>query len=422
MKKKNIPSSSVQAFWNGSAGFLNAFEAVLMTFVATRFVDLEAAGELTIAFALGNLFRTVGLWGTRNYHISDQRKEYDFSEYLFARFFSIVIMFFLCAGYIAYISIIRKTIVPKILVISFVFLIFLLDCFEDVIWGEYQRRGRIDIGAKIFIARWGSLLFSFSILVILLRSIVFALIISFVVSIIIFLVLILLVFRFPSFSFDGGIVCCFHNAKKILLITSPLFLSTFLIFFLNNIAKYSIDYYYNDIMQACFGFIALPSFLIEMVSGFLYQPKLVKISVLWRDNKYKFFIKEIFKQILFIFFVTLASLFVSFIIGIKLLSLIFATDLIEYRLDLCFVMISGGMIAMVFYASAVLTIMRKQNIQLIVYSLVSLFGGVFICKMVNYFGIRGATLGNMIVFGIQAIIMYIIIFYIMFSFKSKMEG
>ena len=169
MERNDNSSFIYQSLWNSAAGIINALEAVIMTFMATHFMGIEVAGELTIAFAVGNLFRTIGLWGTRNFQISDQKKEFKFSEYLLARSISILVMVFICIGYLTIIFFERNNDLDKIITISLILMSFSFDCFEDVIWGEYQRRGRIDVGAKLFIVRWGCLLITYCSLVILFR-------------------------------------------------------------------------------------------------------------------------------------------------------------------------------------------------------------------------------------------------------------
>ena len=99
---KRIPTLREQGLWNAAAGFLCALEAVIMEMVATRFLNLAFTGELTIAFAFGNLFRTIGLWGTRSYHLSDINYDYNFEDYKKSRIFSMVLMSFVILVYVSY--------------------------------------------------------------------------------------------------------------------------------------------------------------------------------------------------------------------------------------------------------------------------------------------------------------------------------
>ena len=172
MKEKRVPTLKKQTIWNLCSGSLAALESIIMTMVVTRLIDLEAAGEITIAFALGNLFRTIGLWGIRNFHVSDRKYEYSFYDYQKTRFISIFLMSLTVAIFIVYAIAIPHYTVEKIIVIAVIEIVFGIECYEDVIWGEYQRRGRIDIGAKLFLIRWGSFLSAFVISVILIKNLV----------------------------------------------------------------------------------------------------------------------------------------------------------------------------------------------------------------------------------------------------------
>ena len=156
-----IPSLKVQAIWNACAGLLCALEAVVMTIVASNVLGLKATGELTIAFAFGNLFRTIGLWGTRNYHLSDVEYDYDFCDYRNARIVSMMFMIIAIIGNAVFLKIFSTSSLEKIFVVFIIEMVYLVECFEDLVGGEYQRRGRLDIGSKLFIMRWGTFLFSY---------------------------------------------------------------------------------------------------------------------------------------------------------------------------------------------------------------------------------------------------------------------
>lgn len=421
MREKRVPTLKKQTIWNLCSGSLAGLESIIMTMVVTRLIDLDAAGEITIAFALGNLFRTIGLWGIRNYHVSDRKYEYSFYDYQKTRIFSIFLMSLTVAVFIVYAIAIPRYSMEKIIVIAIIEIVFGIECYEDVIWGEYQRRGRIDIGAKLFLIRWGSFLSAFVISVILIKNLVISLLLSLALSFILFFIVLKYYFGIPKDDFiisDSGIISL--KQKGLLEKTSPLFIIAFLTFFLNNIAKYGIDYFYDDETQAYFGFITLPMFVIEMVSGFIYQPKFANMSSLWLEGKVKQFIKEALKQILYIFLISVICLIGIWFFGVSILSTVFAINLDAYRFDLAIGIIGGSAVAFLIYFSALLTIMRRQKIQLFIYGISAILGAVFIWLSVSRLGIRGGTIGNLIVFSVQALFMFIaVVFFVM---KRKGEN
>lgn len=419
MRLKQIPSLKKQAVWNIASGLLSSLEIVIMNAIVTRFLSLDVAGEITIAFAIGNLLRTIGLWGVRNYQLSDQTEEFSFEHYLFARFATMALMLVGSFACISYIYFARGDSFEKIFVIFSILIVFVLECLEDVIWGEYQRRGRIDIGSKLFLVRWGSFLITFVLCIVLIKSIIFALIISIIVSFSSFFLILLIFYKIPVDFTSLKSIRSFNLCFKIIKITVPLFIISFLIFFLNNVAKYSLDFHYDDSIQACFGFISLPGFAIEMFSAFIYQPKLVNTTILWKERKYSAYVKEILQQVSLILFITFILSFGAWFFGIPVLSKVFATELNAYRLDLLFIMISGGAMALVFYGNAILTVMRRQIIQLIIYGVTAILGGALIWALVYRFGIRGGSVGNMIVFSFQALLFYLTIMMIYLKEKKS---
>lgn len=414
------PPIKIQRIWYTVAALIGASEAVVMSMVVSRRIGLEEAGELTIAFALGNLFRTVGLWGTRNFQVSDQKKEFSFRDYLVARIVSLSVMFFFALLHNIILLLFFDTGFRKLTVICLIELIYLIESFEDVIWGEYQRAGRLDIGSKMFIVRWGILMVCFILAILTTGSLTLSLTVSIVVSTFIFFSLLFLKFWYPlSTSLSGSesfsLTKLYHLLKK----TTPLFLIAFLYFFLNNAAKYAIDVFYNENIQAYFGFITIPAFAVEMISGFVYEPNLTNLSILWTNKNVNIFRLEIFKQITFIILVTLVCLMFAWWGGIPILSLLFAVDLSVYRLDLLYVILSGGAISLIIFANVLLIIMRQQKLQLIIYVITTIIGSVNIWFFVKKFEIRGGTIGNCIAFIIQALALYIAISTILYKCSKK---
>ena len=422
MSNNRMPSLKVQSMWNLASGFLAAMETIIMTMVVNRVIDIESSGEITIAFALGNMFRTIGLWGTRNYHVSDQGEEYSFGDYLRARLFCISLMILVVISYLSFSFFAQNTSIHKLLVIAIIEIVFEVECYEDVIWGEYQRHGRIDIGAKLFLIRWGSFLSVFVITVIATKRLLPSLIVSLVASLVIFFSVVIIRVKLPidnSENKKGKFIN--RKQKELLLKTCPLFLVAFFTFFLNNIAKYSLDLYYDLGLQACFGFITLPTFAVEMISGFIYQPRLAGTSSYYLENKKKNFLIEISRQMGLILLITVICSVAAWLIGIPVLSAVFSTDLSLYRADLLINVIGGGAMAFGMYLSALLTVMRRQGIQLLIYGVTAVLGGTFVWEAVRRFGIRGGSIGNLAVYTLMAVLLLVafVVFFLKDGRKSN---
>lgn len=68
-------------------------------------------------------------------------------------------------------------------------------------------------------------------------------------------------------------------------ITFPLFGISFLSFYVNSAPKYAIDACLTDEIQACYGFVAMPVFVIGLINNFIYQPVLVPMAVEWEKEQ-----------------------------------------------------------------------------------------------------------------------------------------
>jgi O-antigen/teichoic acid export membrane protein len=405
------PSINKQAIWNSFSGLLAGLEMAIMTATASRFIDLNAAGMITIAFALGYIFKTIAFWGVRTFQVSDRNDEYSFCVYQTSRFFSMGFMAIAFFLYLLFSYFVKNDSADKLVVISLFQIVFAAESYEDVVWGEYQRRGRIDIGAKLFLIRWGSLLIFFIFSVIVFRKLLPSLVVSIGLSLTFFFLFLKFVFGIPNSdraNYDFHLIMM--KTRKLMVATTPLFFITFLSFFLNNVAKYSLDSYYDNDVQALFGFVTTPLFAVEMFSGFIYQPKLSNLSRLWLENHIKEFILAILRQMFYIFIIMVICTVIIYTIGIQILSFLFAIDLTLFRTDLVINVLSGGFIAYLTFACAVLTIMRNQKILLSQYGIASVLGGTLIWTLVKNYGIRGGTIGNLMVFSLQAFSLYVIIF------------
>lgn len=94
---------------------------------------------------------------------------------------------------------------------------------------------------------------------------------------------------------------------------APLFVSTFLAFYILNAPKYSIDALMTDEIQACFGFVAMPVFVVSVLTSMIYNPVIHKMSVWWDEKQSTNFNKEVWKQFFYVVIVTLICLLGAFL-------------------------------------------------------------------------------------------------------------
>lgn len=416
LNSKNINKSTY--IWNMIGSMLNAFQSVIFLMILTRVTDLSDSGVFTIAFADANLFLLIGKYGVRYFHASDASGKYDFTVYRKTRWITTVLM--LCISF-AFTMISSKVIgysTYKSMVILWMCIFKLPDSIEDVYYGEYQRRGRLDVASKAWSIRLILTSLVFGLALVITKDLLKTLIITTILTSVLMVILIWqtkplistatklneentnegkgneqvanekLANEQEANELTGNIKCGMGN---LFLECAPLFISTFLSFYVLNAPKYSIDALMTDEIQAKFGFVAMPVFVVSLLTSMMYNPVIQKLSVWWARKQVKDFNHEVWKQMLYVVIVTLVCLLGAFLIGIPVLSLLYNTDLRDYKFDLMVMLIGGDFLGASNWLNAVLTIMRKQNYMLIGYGLVSLLALIFMNLVTGKYGVNGVS-------------------------------
>ena len=98
----------------------------------------------------------------------------------------------------------------------------------------------------------------------------------------------------------------------------------------------------------------MPVFVIGLVSQFIYQPAIRRLSFAWYNDEKNFFKKAILKQIIIIVILSILAIFGGAFLGIPILSAIYSVDLTGYKQELLVLLIGGGL-------QMLITITRHQN-------------------------------------------------------------
>lgn len=133
--KKNVLLNTVSSI------FYSVCQWVMTVAVVWLAADYEAAGTLGLAMAVTNSFATVAFFGMRQFQISDVTNKYTFSDYIMSRRVTSLIGYVLCALYLLMINCPPGETVCVLIYM----LIRLIEAFEDVYQGIYQRIDRYDL-------------------------------------------------------------------------------------------------------------------------------------------------------------------------------------------------------------------------------------------------------------------------------------
>lgn len=369
--------------------------------VVTRTSGLTDAGVLSMAFAAGNLMMSIGKFGVRSYQATDVAGDFSFSDYFWARVVSVILMLAASLIYIFY-CIRAKGYGGEKAAIVFAFcFIYAVEAMEDVFWGLYQQKQALDTGAKLFILRWLTILGICIPVLVFFHDLCLASVFGAAASLAIFCISNSLAFR----KFRERVLRIRPGAvREVLCRCFSLFIASFMTIYVTNAPKYAIDRYLTEEVQACYGFIAMPVFVIGLLNGFLYQPSLVRMALEWKECRIDCFRRRARRQCAVLLGLTVICLLGADLCGIPVLSAIYSTDLSGYKKELLVLLCGGGMFAYAGYFSILLTIMRKQEKVMYGYAAVSVLSMIFSDSFVRLYGVSGAAALYALLMSVLAVI------------------
>lgn len=385
LNSKNIERDSM--LWNMIGSMLMAFQSVIFLVILTRTVGLVASGIFTIAYANANLFLNIGKYGMRNYQVSDVKNQYSFAEYLSSRWITTIIMVFISIIYVIYATITKDYSFEKSQIIIWMCLFKVPDAMEDVYYGEYQKHGRLDIASKAMAIRMIITILSFEIIITITKNLLLSLIITTCITTLLTVIFI----KWTAPMFCKKKTWDLKRVSSLLWNCFPVFASLFLSFYIGNAPKYAIDAQLSDELQACYGFIAMPVFVIGLLNGFILNPMLYRMSCLWNDKQVRAFIKKVLILSFSVFIITIICIVGAYILGIPVLSFLYNTDLSQYKTELLILLVGGGFLGLSGVLNAAITIIRYQNALLIGYVAVSILAFLMSGKIVQEYEMMGAA-------------------------------
>ncbi len=388
LNSKNVEKSGY--IWNMLGTTVMAFQSVIFLMILTRVAGLNAAGVFTIAYTTANLLLSVGKYGMHNYQVSDTKPLFNFGDYKWSRVITTVVMVAAGIFYALYCAFVQNQPSEKVWIILFMCIFKAEDSVEDVYCSLYQQLGRLDVAGKLMTVNVVIKMIFFSVCLLITKQLLISLIWTTLlgVALLIFLVM----------CCRGQFAVALKeraDAKRVFTLLfkcAPLFLIGFLSYYITNAPKYSIDSLLTSERQACYGFIAMPVFVVGLMGNYLFNPIIRPLSEKWDEGDISWFTKKILKQSLMVMVITVVCVGGAFLLGIPVLSLLYDTNLSDYRSELLVLVASGGFLALSNQLMTVVTIIRRQNLSLIGYGACAVLALVLSPITVKRYDIMGAAL------------------------------
>ncbi len=371
--------------WNTVGITLNSFNSLFFLIIINRINSVDVAGIFSFAFSVACSLYVVGIYAGRTYQISDINGELNDREYLIHKFLTCGLMLILTVLFI----IIKDYSLEKNIIILFLCFYKCLDAFSDTLYGYLQKNEELYIVGKslFFKSLLGILLFL--IIDIVTKNIILSCFVL-VINSILFL---LLYDARKSIKLIDDKKVNINNVMRLFRLGFSVFAFSFLAVFIVNIPKYIIDFLLSNEFQTIFSVIVMPGTVMSLCGQYIMSPLLTNVVDCFNHQRYKEFNGMITKIIKILVVLGILIEIAAYILGIPVLSFVYALNLTEYRLDLILIIFGAIMYAIAGIYSTALITMRKNNVQLLIYIISSLFGVIICYFLISNFGIHGATYG-----------------------------
>ena len=398
--------------WNMCASLLYAIQSAVLLLIVTRLWGLYVAGRFSIYFVTTQMLSTLALYSMRHFQVSDVHDEYSFRTYYSSRIITCAVMAVVGMGY----ALVSKRTAEGLVVVGCLVLYRVMDGIEDVVHAQVQKEGRLDAASVGKAARVAAAVALFTVAGVASDSLIIASVALAAASLIVlYAELKVLIPHYSAITTDfskdkvaGLLVACF-----------PLMAGAFLYSYLINIPKYAIERVLSSDMQTIFNILFMPVFLVNVLSQFIFVPMVATMSIWWEKRDKRTLVRSIMRQTVIILGIAALVALAGYVIGYKILGIVYAVDLTGYRSLLAGLLMMGGMAALTVFLGTVLTIMRRQKIIVITYAVVDLIGWRISDSLVKKSGLAGAGMIYGILVGAAIVIFAVAIGVCMHGAKRR---
>lgn len=414
MKKVNErPSERSIYIWNITGSIANALLSVVALMIVTRILDDRQADIFSIAWTISQLMATVGTFQIRMYQATDVTGVFRFRQYLIYRMITIGIMMISSYAYVM----IRGYSGEKAVVVLLMCIFRAVDSLADVYEGWFQQKERLDLSGKALTYRIVVAVLGFGVVLFTTRNLILSGAVLVVVYVVCFFVY--------DIRYHYGVEAFRETAKKdkaglswgvkMTIEGFPLFINAFLMMSIMNAPKMVLDVAIEQGslaqgLQTVFNIIFMPASFLNL-AYIVFRPLITKMAIVWNIGKAKEFLKILMKIMISLFGIGILLLIGSALLGIPILSIVYAVDLKDYKMELLIIIVGGCMYTFAAVLDNALVVIRKQYILILAYVFTYIYIKFAAEMMTGRWGILGASLSYA-----SAMAVFLIITAVMFAF------
>ena len=405
------PSEKEIYIWNILGSLANAGLSVIILMVVTRTLDNQKADIFSIAWAISQLMATIGCYQIRVLQATDVEEKFTFRQYFEFRIVTIVAMMICSCAYVY----IKHYTVYKAIIIIIICGYRAVDSLADVFEGWFQQKERLDLaGRALFIRVIIAIVGGGICLVVMHDLLALSLILLFIY------VVGLLLYDIRYYNKLKVLEKQKENQKNkwlqgLLVAGTPLFVNAYLLMDIMNTPKIVID---AAIMngglqngsQTIFNILFMPASVLTL-AYIVFRPLLTKMAIEWTMGRIKNFLKIIGSIMCCLLGMSILIIGGSALLGIPVLSVLYAMDLTMYKKELLLIILGGCFCTFSYVLDNALVVIRRQYLLVCAYVVSWAYLKIFAHTFVGKWGIMGAAIvytTSMLLFLATTLLIFII--------------
>ena len=405
------PSEKEIYIWNILGSLANAGLSVIILMVVTRTLDNQKADIFSIAWAISQLMATIGCYQIRVLQATDVEEKFTFRQYFEFRIVTIVAMMICSCAYVY----IKHYTVYKAIIIIIICEYRAVDSLADVFEGWFQQKERLDLaGRALFIRVIIAIVGGGICLVVMHDLLALSLMLLFIY------VVGLLLYDIRYYNKLKVLEKQKENQKNkwlqgLLVAGTPLFVNAYLLMDIMNTPKIVID---AAIMngglqngsQTIFNILFMPASVLTL-AYIVFRPLLTKMAIEWTMGRIKNFLKIIGSIMCCLLGMSILIIGGSALLGIPVLSVLYAMDLTMYKKELLLIILGGCFCTFSYVLDNALVVIRRQYLLVCAYVVSWAYVKIFAHTFVGKWGIMGAAIvytTSMLLFLATTLLIFII--------------
>ena len=371
----------------------------LISVVATHFSGTEQAGMFSLAVTIGLLLMFVGNYGVRAYQVSDVSEMQSFNDYQIQRLVTCAGMFLIGFIYCK----LRGYQGTMMAICLGVILFRVFDALADVYEGRLQQKDKLYLAGISQTVRYVLAFIVCTIVLVITRNLAWA---CWAMAIAEGGAMLVFTLPITYFETDRSYPWSKRAVKELFVQCLPVFLALFLYNVLESMPKFAMEGVLAYENQLYYLALNATSQMVLVIAGLIFNPQIVRLAKIWAEpTQRKRFDLTVFAMFGIIVVVAgLVALCMS-LFGIRIFSIMYGLDFEQYRPLVLVMCAEGGLCATANLFYQIITLLREQQSITKLYLIALVFAVPVAMLLVNFSGLAGAVLANLVIMAILVVLL-----------------